>query len=80
MIVEPELRVPDFIKAGADIVSIHVENSSTIHLHRNLNMIKDLGCLAGAVLNPGTPLSAIEEVPLPRPHARGAVRSAPDAC
>jgi ribulose-phosphate 3-epimerase len=62
MIVEPELRVPDFAKAGADIISVHVENASTIHLHRNINQIKELGCLAGAVLNPGTPLSSIEEV------------------
>jgi ribulose-phosphate 3-epimerase len=62
MIVQPELRVPDFAKAGADIISVHVEHSSTIHLHRNLNQIKDLGCLAGAVLNPGTPLSSIEEL------------------
>lgn len=37
MIVEPEQRVPDFIKAGADIVSVHCENASTIHLHRTIN-------------------------------------------
>ncbi|KAK1261193.1 hypothetical protein QJS04_geneDACA023391 [Acorus gramineus] len=37
MIVEPDQRVPDFIKAGADIVSVHCEQSSTIHLHRTLN-------------------------------------------
>jgi pentose-5-phosphate-3-epimerase len=37
MIVEPEQRVPDFIKAGADIVSVHCENASTIHLHRTVN-------------------------------------------
>ncbi|WVZ09280.1 hypothetical protein V8G54_013810 [Vigna mungo] len=37
MIVEPEQRVPDFIKAGADIVSVHCEQSSTIHLHRTVN-------------------------------------------
>ncbi|KAL0421923.1 UNVERIFIED_CONTAM: Ribulose-phosphate 3-epimerase, chloroplastic [Sesamum latifolium] len=62
MIVEPEQRVPDFIKAGADIVSIHCEQSSTIHLHRTLNQVKSLGAKAGVVLNPGTPLSAIEYV------------------
>jgi len=62
MIVEPELRVADFAKAGADIISVHAEPSSTIHLHRTLNMIKDLGCKAGVVLNPGTSLSTIEEV------------------
>jgi hypothetical protein len=37
MIVEPEQRVPDFIKAGADIVSVHCENAATIHLHRTVN-------------------------------------------
>jgi len=62
MIVEPELRVADFAKAGADIISVHCEQSSTIHLHRTLNQIKDLGCKAGVVLNPGTPLSQLEYV------------------
>ena len=62
MIVEPEQRVADFAKAGADIISIHCEQQATIHLHRTLNMIKDLGCKAGVVLNPGTPVSALEYV------------------
>eukprot|EP00850_Spirogloea_muscicola_P004491 SM000019S05035 [mRNA] locus=s19:594571:597261:+ [translate_table: standard] len=62
MIVEPELRVADFAKAGADIISVHAEQSSTIHLHRSVAQIKQLGCKAGVVLNPGTPLSAIEYV------------------
>eukprot|EP00241_Pyramimonas_parkeae_P006987 CAMPEP_0114244112 /NCGR_PEP_ID=MMETSP0058-20121206/11160_1 /TAXON_ID=36894 /ORGANISM="Pyramimonas parkeae, CCMP726" /LENGTH=333 /DNA_ID=CAMNT_0001357019 /DNA_START=47 /DNA_END=1048 /DNA_ORIENTATION=+ len=62
MIVEPELRVADFAKAGADIISVHCEGASTIHLHRTVNMIKDLGCASGVVLNPGTPLSQIEYV------------------
>lgn len=62
MIVEPELRIPDFAKAGADIISVHAEVASTIHLHRTVNQIKDLGLKAGVVLNPGTPLSAIEYV------------------
>lgn len=62
MIVEPEQRVEDFAKAGADIISVHCEGSATIHLHRTINQIKQLGCMAGVVLNPGTPLSAIEYV------------------
>jgi ribulose-phosphate 3-epimerase len=62
MIVEPEQRVADFAKAGADIISVHAENAATIHLHRLMYQIKDLGCKAGVVLNPGTPVSAIEEV------------------
>lgn len=40
MIVEPELRIPDFAKAGADIISVHCEQSSTIHLHRTLNQVR----------------------------------------
>ena len=44
MIVEPELRVADFAKAGADIISVHADpGTSTIHLHRTVNQIKDLG-------------------------------------
>lgn len=62
MIVEPELRVADFAKAGADIISVHAETAATIHLHRTLNQIKDLGCKSGVVLNPGTSLTAIEQV------------------
>eukprot|EP00884_Botryococcus_braunii_P018041 jgi/Botrbrau1/4920/Bobra.0122s0002.1 len=62
MIVEPEQRVADFAKAGSDIISVHAEQSSTIHLHRLINAIKDLGVKAGVVLNPGTPLAAIEEI------------------
>lgn len=62
MIVEPELRVADFAKAGADIISVHAEQSSTIHLHRVINQIKDLGCKAGVVLNPGTPVEVLEYI------------------
>eukprot|EP00239_Pterosperma_sp_CCMP1384_P000645 CAMPEP_0197847158 /NCGR_PEP_ID=MMETSP1438-20131217/5334_1 /TAXON_ID=1461541 /ORGANISM="Pterosperma sp., Strain CCMP1384" /LENGTH=282 /DNA_ID=CAMNT_0043459003 /DNA_START=87 /DNA_END=935 /DNA_ORIENTATION=+ len=62
MIVEPELRVADFAKAGADIISVHAEQSSTIHLHRTIGAIKDLGCKAGVVLNPGTSVDQIDYV------------------
>ncbi|THG15589.1 hypothetical protein TEA_009137 [Camellia sinensis var. sinensis] len=62
MIVEPDQRVPDFVKAGADIVSVHCEQPSTIHLHRTVNQIKSLGAKAGVVLNPATPLTTIEYV------------------
>jgi pentose-5-phosphate-3-epimerase len=44
MIVEPELRVADFAKAGADIISVHAEQASTIHLHRTLNMVRLRRC------------------------------------
>ena len=62
MMVEPELRIPDFAKAGADIISVHAEVASTIHLHRTLNQVKDLGCKAGVVLNPGSSVTLLEEV------------------
>jgi ribulose-phosphate 3-epimerase len=62
MIVEPELRVADFAKAGADIISVHAEGAATIHLHRTINQIKDLGCKAGVVLNPGTPVNVLEYI------------------
>jgi ribulose-phosphate 3-epimerase len=62
MIVEPERYVADFAKAGADIISVHAESSSTTHLHRTLGQIKELGKQAGVVLNPASPLSLIEYV------------------
>lgn len=50
MIVEPDQRVPDFVKAGADIVSVHCEQSSTIHLHRTINqVILFVGCCYGLI-------------------------------
>jgi len=62
MIVEPERYVADFAKAGADIISVHAEASSTTHLHRALGQIKELGKMAGVVLNPGTSLEQIDYV------------------
>jgi ribulose-phosphate 3-epimerase len=62
MIVEPERYVADFAKAGADIISVHAEASSTTHLHRALGQIKELGKMAGVVLNPGSSLEQIEYV------------------
>ena len=58
MIVEPEKFVPEFAKAGADIISVQVE--ACPHLHRNLAQIKELGKQAGAVLNPSTPTDTLE--------------------
>ncbi|WP_114165511.1 ribulose-phosphate 3-epimerase [Exiguobacterium sp. TNDT2] len=60
MIDQPERFVEDFIKAGADIVTVHVE--ATNHLHRVLQQIKAAGAKCGVVLNPHTPLSSIEHV------------------
>jgi ribulose-phosphate 3-epimerase len=62
MMVEPEHYLDDFAKAGADHLLVHCEPGATIHLHRTLSHIHDLGKLAGAVLNPGTSLTQIEEV------------------
>jgi ribulose-phosphate 3-epimerase len=60
MIAEPDRYVDDFIEAGADMISVHVE--AALHLHRTLSRIQELGAKAGVVLNPSTPLSAIVEV------------------
>ncbi|MGB8701360.1 MAG: ribulose-phosphate 3-epimerase [Thermosynechococcaceae cyanobacterium] len=62
MIVEPERYVADFAKAGADIISVHAEATATTHLHRTLGQIKELGKMAGVVLNPGSPVALIEYV------------------
>lgn len=62
MIVEPERYLDAFAQAGADHLLVHCEASATIHLHRTLSHIRDLGKKAGAVLNPGTSLTQIEEV------------------
>ena len=59
MIDEPERYIPQFIDAGADILTIHVE--ATRHPHRALQAIRERGVRAGLALNPGTPVShAIE--------------------
>ena len=60
MVVEPEKYFDSFAGAGATGLSIHVEVAP--HLHRQLARIKELGCLAGAVVNPSTPLESVREV------------------
>ncbi|MBI4297614.1 MAG: ribulose-phosphate 3-epimerase [Chloroflexi bacterium] len=60
MINEPERHVAQFVQAGASIVTVHVE--ACPHAHRVLQQIKELGARAGASINPGTPLHALEEV------------------
>ncbi len=62
MMVEPERYLDAFAHAGADHLLVHCEPSSTVHLHRTLSQIRDLGKVAGTVLNPATPLTQIEEV------------------
>lgn len=60
MISEPDKYIPHFAKAGADFIVAHQEAS--IHLHRTVYMIKDLGIKAGVALNPATPVSALEHI------------------
>ena len=60
MIKKPELMIPSFVKAGADIVTVHVETCP--HLHRTVQQIHELGAKASVTLNPATPLSNIEEI------------------
>lgn len=60
MIVNPENYITDFAKAGSDIITVHAE--STPHIHRAVQMINDLGVKSGVVINPGTPVSAIQHV------------------
>ncbi|MFS0561253.1 ribulose-phosphate 3-epimerase [Terribacillus sp. 179-K 1B1 HS] len=60
MIEKPEQYIKAFVKAGADIITVHQE--TCIHLHRTITMIKELGVKAGVVLNPATPVSLIEEI------------------
>jgi len=59
MITDPDLYIHDFASAGATMISVHVE--AVTHLHRTLTAIRDLGCRPGVVLNPLTPLSALDE-------------------
>jgi ribulose-phosphate 3-epimerase len=58
MIIDPERYIDDFVKAGADGITIHAE--ATRHLHRTLSMIQEKGVKAGVSLNPSTPLDTIE--------------------
>jgi ribulose-phosphate 3-epimerase len=60
MIVQPERYVAEFVKAGANHITVHLEAST--HLHRTIQHIKELGATAGVALNPATPLGAIEEI------------------
>ena len=62
MVVEPERHIAGFAKAGADHLLVHAEASATFHLHRVLSQIRELGKKAGVVLDPASPLDAIEYV------------------
>jgi ribulose-phosphate 3-epimerase len=62
MVMEPERHVEHFARAGADHLLVPCEPASTIHLHRVLSRIRELGKKAGAVLNPASPLALVEHV------------------
>jgi ribulose-phosphate 3-epimerase len=59
MIEHPERYISEFVHAGADIITVHVE--ACPHLHGTIQLIKKLGVKAGVSLNPPTPLSAVDE-------------------
>ena len=60
MIENPDAYLANFAKAGANLLTVHVETCP--HLHRTIQHIKEVGCKAGVTLNPATPLVALEEV------------------
>jgi ribulose-phosphate 3-epimerase len=60
MITEPDRFIDAFADAGAAMISVHVEAAT--HLHRTITHIKERGVLAGAVLNPSTPVAALEDI------------------
>lgn len=60
MIVQPELYIPDFAKAGADYIIVHVETCP--NLHRTVQQIHSEGCKAVVAINPATPLVDLEEI------------------
>jgi ribulose-phosphate 3-epimerase len=59
MIERPDDHIEEFAKAGADSITFHAE--ATPHINRTLNAIRELGCLAGLAINPGTPVGAVGE-------------------
>ena len=60
MIENPAMYVKDFIDAGADIITVHYESDR--HIDRTINLIKENGCKAGIVINPGTAVEAIKHL------------------
>ena len=60
MIEKPERFIADFVKAGADYLTVHVEAS--VHLHRTVHWIKENGVKAGVSLNPATPICTLEHI------------------
>ena len=60
MIENPDNFIEDFVKAGADYISVHQEE--VVHLHRTITRIKELGAKAGVVINPATPVNTLVDI------------------
>ncbi len=60
MIDKPERYIEEFVKSGADILTIHQEGC--IHLHRAVEKIRELGASPGVAINPSTPIAALDEI------------------
>jgi len=60
MIEAPESHISQFVDAGADIITVHIE--ACYHIHRAVQTIKEAGVKAGVALNPGTPIDTLMEV------------------
>jgi len=60
MISDPDTYIADFIQAGSNQITVHQETCA--HLHRSVQLIKSLGAKAGVSINPGTPVSTLEEI------------------
>ena len=60
MIENPDQYIADFVDAGAHLINVHIE--ACTHIHRTIQLIKSFGVKAAVTLNPGTPLSTIEEI------------------
>ncbi len=62
MVIEPERSLERYARAGADHLLVQAEPGSTIHLHRVLGRVRDLGCRPGVVIDPATPIEWIDHV------------------
>ena len=60
MIKNPDKYLENFVSAGADYISVHFEE--VVHLNRTVNKIKELGCKAGVVINPSTPVELVQDI------------------
>lgn len=60
MIADPDKYIADYVKAGADVITVHIE--ACPHLHRSIQYIKSLGVKAGVAVNPHTPVESVFEV------------------